>query len=60
MLILLLGAFFPNTVDGTMLGNPNTNEVASVPFMDVSRNDLLVSLDFTFGFMIFSVSMLVL
>jgi hypothetical protein len=41
MLILLLGAFLPNTLDGTIAGNPITKDDAAAAFAVDSRNTRL-------------------
>jgi len=45
MLMRLLGAFLPNTVFGTMEGNPRANEVKATAFADDSMNFLLEILE---------------
>jgi hypothetical protein len=45
----LLGAFFPNTLAGTIDGNPNVSEVSAAAFAEDSRN-LLLEIDEPFIF----------
>jgi hypothetical protein len=40
MFILLLGAFFPNTLDGTIEGKPRAMVEMTVAFAEVLRNFL--------------------
>jgi hypothetical protein len=41
MFMRLLGAFFPNTLAGTMDGNPSVSDVNAAAFAEDSRNFLL-------------------
>jgi hypothetical protein len=57
MLIRLLGAFFPNTLEGTIEGTPNANVESAVAFIEVSRK-LRLETDFLFVSLFISTNLL--